>query len=148
MQQQKPSLSCSPLSRKRGMSPVDLVAYMASGLLVGFGALPSFGLFDAHELNQASPDATLPSHLEYARREAVQQKRTITVCPSINGQHCADHPAWAQGWLIFTDTKGVRGQQNPGDELVYAHVPDPGQMVLGINARYVSYLPDGAVVVE
>ena len=148
MQQQKPSLTCSPLSRTRGISPVDLVAYVASGLLVGFGALPSFGLFDTDELILASPDATLPSHLEYARREAAQQQRTITVCPSINGLHCADHPAWEQGWLIFADINGIRGQQNTGDELVYAHVPDPGQMVLGIDARYVSYLPDGAVVVE
>ena len=146
--QQKPSPTCSPVSRQRGMSPVDLLAYMASGLLIGFGALPSFGLFESHEMNQASPDATLPSHLEYARRMATQQMRTITVCPSTNGQHCATHPAWEQGWLIFADTKGIRGQQNPGDELFHAHVPDPGQMVLSIDAQYVSYLPDGAVVVE
>lgn len=147
---QRPTIPANrrPPRQLRGVTPVDLTAYLASGLVLGFGLLPGFGLFGTSAPDASSPAGGLASHLEYAQRTAIEQSRTITVCPSTDGQHCADEPAWREGWLIYADTQGVRGQRDPGDELLQRQAGAAGPAQLEIDARYISYLPDGDMELE
>lgn len=78
------------------------------------------GLDSLTRSNQrASAINELVATLHVARSEAITRNAPVVVCPSQDGQTCAQ-VAWETGWIRFVDSNGD-------------YLPDAGETVLGVT---------------
>ncbi len=112
-----------------------LLMYLATSLFIWLFTLPVMGLFDPNRFTEIVTGPALESHLEYARNQAIQRQRPVTVCASDNGRDCSGSSQWKAGWIVFTDSDRNPGQFNPDDELLCAYVGESQRPTLEINVK-------------
>jgi len=76
-----------------------MVTLTIISLLLGL-TIPSYQAFAASS-RLSSEISELNGDIELARREALERRQTVIVCPSKNAIDCTDQASWANGWIVF-----------------------------------------------
>jgi type IV fimbrial biogenesis protein FimT len=100
-------ISSTPSRRlhQQGFTLVELVVTVALVAVLATLAFPSYSAF-VQQWRRDSATRELTSSLQLARSEAVRSSRPIVVCPSSDGETCANATEWRDGWLVFVDDGG------------------------------------------
>jgi type IV fimbrial biogenesis protein FimT len=138
----------SPARKVRGTILIAFLMYLTTGLILWFVGLPSMALFDRDDPVADLSGKSLDQYLAYARDQAIQRQRPVTVCGSANGLQCAADSQWTQGWIVFVDADRHPGQLNPEDELLHVYLAKNQEAALGIDAKYVRYLANGVIELD
>lgn len=125
-----------PRLRLQGFTLIELLfALTLAALLLTLG-VPAFGnLLDRTRLDTEAND--LLRGLRFAREQAIQQQRPVTLAPRIEAQ-------WNQGWVIFLDDNH-NGQHDEDESILRVHTGNP-QADMRANmplSRYVRYNAQG-----
>jgi len=94
-----------------GFTLIELSITLAVLLVLLAVAIPSFtGVSAKHELR----DVLTHIHglLYLARSEAVKRNRWVTLCPSHDGDSCAEGFRWERGLIMFADADGDRNRDD------------------------------------
>lgn len=118
------------------------LATLLSALLVG---LPLYDVLNDRGPVHLLQEASLASHLEYARREAVRLETVVTVCPSRDGRNCQPNGDWKQGWLIFTDDASPPMHFSVGDTMLHRQEGAVESQPLVAAMDLVRYQADGSI---
>ena len=122
--------------------------YIATSLVLWFFGLPSLGFFVGTDTDAGLAGNSLDQYLAYARNQALQRRQPITVCSSKSALQCDGDNAWTSGWIVFVDADRHPGQLNAGDQLLLAYQVQGHAPGLGIDAKYVRYLGNGAIELD
>lgn len=128
----------------RGYSLVELSVVVAIVGILSAIAMPSFArLLADTRVGDASSD--LFSAVIQTRSEALKRRQRVILCPSGDGQDCADTVEWNGGWIVFEDgnDNGRREDDEPllrVGEMRHSRIRISGDASVG---RYVSYVATG-----
>ena len=90
-----------------GLSQIELlIATAIASLLLGL-ALPAMSSGLEASRSADARGALLSSLVTASNHSAISGVRAV-LCPSVDGQSCADSPDWSQGWLVFLDANASR----------------------------------------
>lgn len=136
-------LSCRK-GTSRGYSLVELAVVVAIAGVLSAIAVPSFArLLADNRVGDASSD--LFSAVIQTRSEALKRRSRVILCPSEDGQDCADTVEWNRGWIMFEDgnDNGTRDADEPLlriGAMRSSNIRISGDVSVG---RYVSYVATG-----
>ncbi len=123
-----------------------LVGLAVLGLLVALAA-PALIELRARQQLQVQAQALLDT-LQWARSEALQRQRRVSVCPALDAHNCDPQGRWEMGWLVFEDRQ-VNARRE-AHEPVLQHRPGPQGRIAAVHWRgnstvttHVSYTPQG-----
>jgi type IV fimbrial biogenesis protein FimT len=101
-----------------GFTLMDLlVTLTVLGILVAVG-IPSFSSVIRNNRIAANTNELVTS-LTYARSEAMKRGDVVAVCPSADGENCADSNDWSTGWFVFIDNN-ADGARDADETLLQA----------------------------
>ncbi len=110
------------MERPPGFSLPELMFSMAiiAGL-VGWG-VPAFRDLERNAARTSEVNLFLQA-VYLARSEAIKRNGVVSLCPSVDGTHCAPgDTSWDQGWIVFVnsdrDSPAVR---DAGEDLLHAY---------------------------
>jgi type IV fimbrial biogenesis protein FimT len=133
------------LPRARGLTLIELITTLA---VVGISLtllVPTWsGLVDRSRVTTTANQ--LLTALRYARNEAINRGRMVSLCPSEDGKSCSGNPfGWQQGYLVFEDRDGDR-KRAAGEHLLRVQDPLPTGLRLHSTAGRpaIRFRPDGA----
>lgn len=106
----------TPSARQHGFTLVELVVTIALLAILTTLAAPSFSEV-LRQWRRDSATRELSSTLQLARSESIKTSRQIVVCPSTDGESCADGTEWNTGWIVFVDD-GAGTLANAGNQVV------------------------------
>ena len=110
---------------RRGFTLIELVISLGILLVLLTVALPSFkGVSAKHELRDISTH--IQGLLYLARSEAVKRNAWVTLCPSEDGEQCAEGFRWERGLIMFADTDGDR-LRDTGEPVLKKILPISGK---------------------
>lgn len=90
-------------ARSAGFTLIELMVTIAIAAVLLMIAIPSFqGVALTSQLRTLSND--LLASARVARSEAIKRNTVVTLCPSADGQACANGGGWEQGWIIACRT--------------------------------------------
>jgi type IV fimbrial biogenesis protein FimT len=131
------------MDRHRGHTLPELVftAAIAIGLL-GWG-VPAFrdaklNASRTREVNQFIQAVHL------ARSEAIKRNGVVSLCPSLEGDRCADAgTAWSRGWIVFVNSdRDSPAARDEGEELLRVY-PQWTHGAVNANRSTLSFRPFG-----
>lgn len=94
---------CAGFRAPAGYTLVELMIALAVVAILTAAAAPS--LADLIRRNRiASLNNELVASLQYARAEALQRGRQVSVCASSNQATCNGGADWSAGWLVVVDS--------------------------------------------
>lgn len=122
----------------RGFTLLELMVTIALLVILVSVAAPNFQTFMARNQLTAAANELMMS-LQFARSEAIRQRRDTTICPSSNGTSClADKNDWTMGWIILQEL------DPSNQELLYVAQPlAPSLQADGPSS--LTYVPAGNV---
>ncbi|NII11486.1 GspH/FimT family pseudopilin [Oleiagrimonas sp. C23AA] len=109
-----------------GFTLIEMVTALAVLAILCTLALPSMERFSARSTRVTRQD-DLVMALHAARSAAITQGGDTMICPSRDGEHCADGEHWEMGWLAGFDRDHdgapddmpfLTGQGDPQDDVV------------------------------
>lgn len=137
----------APLCRRvtAGLTLVELMTTLAVGTTLLSIGVPSYQAVVENQHIQALTNE-LVGHLHLARSESVKRFLRVALCPSNDGESCADTYDWSGGWLVFVDENMDRERQL--DELLLnkSDGTQPIKVVTTTGRRRIVYEPDGSVI--
>jgi type IV fimbrial biogenesis protein FimT len=86
----------------RGFTLIELLTALAVAAILLSVAVPAFAELQ-RRARSASAYSDLTLSLAAARLLAVRLGEPVSMCPSVDGRHCADSTDWSQGWIVFAD---------------------------------------------
>ena len=93
---------CRRLGSQNGFTLVEAMVTLAVAAILLAWAVPSMQSFISR--NQMSTEVNnFMASLYFGRSEAVKRLRDVSLCPSTDGNSCADSMDWAQGWMMYVD---------------------------------------------
>jgi len=130
-------------SRKHaGLTLPELLIALA--IVAGLAIAAADGLPHLIQSNRMATEVNwFVTALQLARSEAVKHGRRIVLCPSADGEQCADSSEWKQGWLLFASDNREREADEPvlqsGNPLAAGI-----KMRSGNFRKRIVYQPDGS----
>jgi type IV fimbrial biogenesis protein FimT len=141
MMQARTGLRSTRYSRAFTLVETMVVLAVVAILVVASGA--SFGAQLArHRVSTAARE--MVASLDLARTMALMRGRVASVCPSLDGLHCAGAGYWARGWIVFLD-RDRNGRRDATDRLLAVTTPNLTGITIGTTSTRarVQFLPDG-----
>ncbi len=135
--------SPQPLRRLRGFTLVELMVVVAIAAILALMAAPSF-TETINRTRRKTYSNQLFEDLAVARNEAIKRGVPVTVCPSTDGESCADNDSWVTGWIVFVDVATTGERDASTEALLKFHEPlASGWTATKNGANYVTYGPLG-----
>jgi len=91
-----------------GYSLYELLITLGLVSVVLLLGMPTFGSLAADKKLRVEVDALFHA-VHLARSESIVRRRVVSLCPSLDGQHCSGDYDWSNGWILFVN----KGRQNP-----------------------------------
>lgn len=86
--------------RSQGFTLFELmITVMLVAILAGI-AIPSFAASMARQRQRTEINALFHA-IHLARKESIMRRKVVSLCPSLDGNTCADSRDWSSGWLMF-----------------------------------------------
>lgn len=127
----------------RGFTLVELmVAMVVAVVLLGVG-MPSFVEFIRNN-QTVSETNKLTRDLNYARSEAINRGRSITICRSNTGAGCTN-TNWEAGWIVFLDLNGNGVVNGANDTILQVNDGLDANFTLRAANNSLTYAPDGTI---
>tara|TARA_B100000029_G_C17275041_1_gene851292 strand:- start:56 stop:718 length:663 start_codon:yes stop_codon:yes gene_type:complete len=129
--------------RHCGYSLLELLSVM------GFIAAMMTLVVPAFSTNLAQGRVITASHdmmtdLQTARFTAISRQQIVVVCPSTDGNACANNSRWESGWILFVDEDADR-RRSSGEPLIIVHGALPNDLQLRFRRPHrLFYRPDGS----
>lgn len=79
--------------------------------------------------------ATLQNTITVSMRDAVVTRRTIVLCPSLDGNTCTNGADWSHGWISFADLDKDRLRSPEEPIVVSLQRPEEGVRIIGSAGR-------------
>ena len=114
-----------PISQ-RGFNLFELSISLAIAAVLLTLALPSLTEFRARQQLRAAR-TELFSSLQLARFEAITHTKHAVLCPSSDGQSCANGTQWEAGWIVFFDLDKDR-ERSTDERLLWVGTIDAPQL--------------------
>jgi type IV fimbrial biogenesis protein FimT len=99
-----------------GFTLAELMVVVVVTTILLSVAVPSFQYVTTSNRLSAETNSLLDD-IQYARAEAVKEGQSVTVCPSTDGNSCANSSAWQTGWIVFSDLNNT-GKVDEGDPVL------------------------------
>ena len=109
----------------RGFTLYELLMTLAlAAILLSLG-VPAFHGTLARSRQAAEINALFHA-VHLARKESIVQRRTVSLCPSTDGQSCTGDTDWSVGWIAFRNADGDSPPVvDAGEFIIQAHAVDP-----------------------
>lgn len=123
-------MSITGKRRSAGFTLLEMMMVLVVlGILVALGAPSMAEILRRNALDSMLAD--LRSSLSFARSEAINRSRLVTVCQSDDGERCTsdDSGNWSNGWIVFVDPSNA-GVVDDGEEILRSH----GALAAGTTA--------------
>lgn len=107
------------IRRASGFSIIELMIVLVIASILVAVAGPGFQ--DLMGNNRSISEVyTLRATLNHARSEALARRAPVVVCPTIDGDACAESDDWSTGYMAFVDTdnNNIADQDNPDEEII------------------------------
>ncbi|HEY9134016.1 MAG TPA: GspH/FimT family pseudopilin [Dyella sp.] len=118
----------------KGVTLIEqLIALAVAIVLVGV-AIPPLGRLWARERLIEAQTALVDS-LRYAREEALRRGTSLIVCPTLDGQQCADTSRWDTGWITGYATRTGSGPHRLAGTPLRTHSQRPGLRITSTVGR-------------
>ena len=129
--------------RHCGYSLLELVSVMGVIAAMMTLVVPTFSTSLAQgRVITASHD--MMADLQTARFTAISRQQIVVVCPSTDGNACANNPRWETGWILFVDQNADR-RRSSGAPLILVHGALPNDLQLRFRRPHrLFYRPDGS----
>ena len=129
--------------RARGLTAIELLTTVAVAIVLLAVGIPGMrGMLVRQEVTVAV--TAVMTQLQLARISSVTSGHRIVICPSDDGQQCADTFEWTGGLMVFEDRDGDRQHDQAEPLLRYT---DPGlsgvRITTSTGRRKVVYQPEG-----
>ncbi len=111
--------------RNSGYTLYELLVTTLVAITVLSAAIPSFAGILARQRQRVEIDALF--HAVYlARKESIMRRRTVSLCPSADGERCEPGPDWSSGWLMFENRdRDWPPQVDDGEPVLKRHSVGP-----------------------
>lgn len=120
----------SPRRRGAGHTLFELLMTLALAALILVLALPSFGGLAADKRLRVETDALFHA-IHLARKSSIVRRRTVSLCPSLDGETCDPGYDWSDGWIMFSNVDRDEPPQVDANEPILArHRVDDGVRIL------------------
>ncbi|WNL45247.1 GspH/FimT family pseudopilin [Dyella sp. BiH032] len=130
------------LTAQRGLTLIEQLLVVAIAATLACVGLPSFWRLVATSEVRVAQSALI-NVLNHARALAVQTGRATLACPTRDGEHCSDAPAWENGWLV-----GFRGDRQgdiEGAPKLHRYPPSGSLIIRSTQGRRaIQFQPDGS----
>lgn len=108
-----------------GYSLYELLVTVLIASVVLMVGVPSMGEFVARSRQVVEINA-LHHAIHVARFESIVRRRYVSLCPSDDGQQCADVADWSEGWLMFVnEDRDQPPRIDDGEIILGRHTVDP-----------------------
>jgi type IV fimbrial biogenesis protein FimT len=126
-----------------GLTAIELLTTVAVAIVLLAAGIPGLrGMLVRQEVTVAVTE--LMTQLQLARISAVTSGHRIVVCPTDDGQRCADTYQWAGGFMVFEDRDADRDRDPAEPLLRYTDLVLRGvRITTSTGRRKVVYQPEG-----
>ncbi len=120
----------------RGYSLYELLVTLTIAVTLIVLGVPSAGKLVARSRQHAEINALFHA-VHLARKESITKRRTVSLCPSHNGEQCAPGRDWSAGWLMFVNTdRDWPPLRDAGERVLRRHEPGPGMRLSANRAGF------------
>lgn len=127
-----------------GFTLMELLISIAVSVIFVTVAIPA--MRDLYQSNARVTSVNrLVGALHFARTEAINRTRKITLCPSNDGSRCDDSLEWQNGWMVFANSDGDTASRADDEPVIRVQTAIDGgiRLVNGSSRRYLVYQPSG-----
>ncbi|RZV35833.1 MAG: prepilin-type N-terminal cleavage/methylation domain-containing protein [Chromatiales bacterium] len=118
--------------RIRGVTLYELLMTLALVGIVAASGLPAFDRMLARNRQTIEINALFHA-LHLARKESIMRRKVVSLCPSLDGRHCAAD--WSTGWIMFENSdRDSPPQVDEGEFVLRAHRVS-GEVQIDANRR-------------
>lgn len=120
----------------RGYSLYELLVTLAVAATLVILGVPSAGKLVAKSRQHAEINALFHA-VHLARKESITKRRTVSLCPSSDGETCTSGRDWSAGWMMFVNSdRDWPPARDAGERVLRRHEPGPGARILANRAGF------------
>lgn len=126
-----------------GLSLIELMVALAVLAVVLAIGIPSVNQLLREQRLTTTTNLFIAS-VHFARSEAIKRAERVTICPSVDGQHCSNQVDYSEQWIIVVGPAPGQSLQDAGP--VLRVIKGPGPRVSGRSGsirQYVSFVSTG-----
>lgn len=128
--------------RQNGHSLLEIIFVISIMTIIAFAGIPNIKKIMIKTDQEIALDR-LRNAIQFAKNEAFNQNKMLTLCPSQNQSSCSYADTWDSGFILFENPK-KENQPREGSLLQVFAGARYGKILFKASAEYLSILPNGS----